>query len=165
MRARAHELAALLVDAVEGGASLGFLPPLGLREAAAWWDALAPAVEDGGLIVWAAAGPHGLTGTISLLPCDKANSRHRAEVLKLMVHREARGRGLGRELLAAAEQGAARAGCTLLLLDTETGSGAEFLYRAAGWTRFGVVPGYAVSAATGTPRDCSFFYKDISAAS
>jgi ribosomal protein S18 acetylase RimI-like enzyme len=76
------------------------------------------------------------------------------------VHRRARGRGLGRELLATAERAAAAHGLTLLLLDTETGSAADHLYRAAGWTCYGVVPGYAADP-HGTPRDCSFFYKEL----
>ncbi|WP_079144530.1 GNAT family N-acetyltransferase [Streptomyces agglomeratus] len=155
------DLARVLVDAVDGNASVGFLAPFPYEEAAAWWTAQQPAVDDGSLAVWAARGPGGgITGTFGLARGPKPNSRHRAELVKLMVHRDARGQGLGRALLAAAEEAAADAGATLLLLDTETGSPAEYLYRAAGWTRYGVVPGYAGDPA-GTPKDCSFYFKRL----
>jgi GNAT superfamily N-acetyltransferase len=77
-----------------------------------------------------------------------------------MVHQAARGRGLGRALLATAERAAAASGVTLLLLDTATGGAAERLYQAAGWTRFGVVPGYATDP-DGKLEDSSFFYKRL----
>lgn len=153
-------LAGLLADAVAGGSSLGFLSPFDEDAAAAWWRTRRPAVADGSLVVWTALGPGGITGTVSLAHEPKPNGRHRAEVLKLMVRRDARGRGLGRALLATAEAAAARAGAGLLLLDTETGSAADRLYRSAGWTRYGVVPAYAADP-EGTLRDCSFYYKRL----
>jgi GNAT superfamily N-acetyltransferase len=153
-------LARLLADTVADGASLGFRTPFDHGAAAAWWRGLQPAVADGSLRVWVARGSEGVVGTVSLALERKPNGRHRAEVVKVMVHRSARGQGLGRALLATAEQAAAAAGATLLLLDTETGSAAESLYRAAGWTRYGVVPDYATDP-SGVLRDCSFFYKQL----
>lgn len=153
-------LAALLVDVVAGGASLGFLTPFGQGAAAAWWRTRQAAMADGSLIVWVAAGPGGVTGTVSLAPESKPNGRHRAEIVKLMVRHEARGRGLARALLATAEDAAVRTGATLLLLDTATGSAADHLYRATGWTQYGIVPGYAADPA-GTLEDCSFYYKRV----
>ncbi|MFD3451381.1 GNAT family N-acetyltransferase [Streptomyces sp. NPDC058691] len=153
-------LAALLVDAVAGGASLGFLAPFGQEEALRWWLGRGTAVAEGRLTVWAARDAEGVTGTVSLFREEKANGRHRAEVVKLMVHRRARGRGLGRTLLGAAERAAAAGGATLLLLDTETGSPAEHLYRSAGWTSYGVVPGHATDPA-GVPRPTTFFFKSL----
>jgi GNAT superfamily N-acetyltransferase len=155
-----EELADLLVDAVASGGSLGFLDSHDQREAAEWWRAQETAVAAGRLVVWVARGPGGVDGTVSLAFDSKPNARHRGEIVKLMVHRRARGRGLGRQLLATAEAGAARAGLSLLILDTETGSAAERLYVADGWTRYGIVPDYAVDPA-GTLRDCSFFYKRL----
>ncbi len=160
LRDDAGGLADLLIDAVDGGASLGFLASLDRAAATTWWQALAPAVDTGDLVVWAVHGPAGVDGTISLAFERKANGRHRAEILKLMVRRGARGSGLGRALLAAAEGAAVRAEVTLLLLDTETGSPAEHLYRAAGWTPYGSVPGYATDPG-GVLRDGSFFYKAL----
>ncbi|MBG0815460.1 GNAT family N-acetyltransferase [Planomonospora sp. ID82291] len=155
-----RELAGLLADAVDGGSSLGFLAPLDRDAAAVWWRDREPAVADGSLAVWVSRGAGGVDGTVGLAFEGRANGRNRAEVVKLMVHRRARGRGLGRGLLAAAERAAAEAGATLLLLDTETGSAADHLYGAAGWTRYGVVPDYAADPA-GSLRDCSFYYKRI----
>lgn len=154
-------LADLLVDSVAGGASVGFLAGLDRAAATAWWRSRAAAVADGSVVVWIAGDAAGARGTISLAYPDKPNARHRAEVVKLAVHREARGRGLGRRLLAAAERAAAEAGATLLLLDTETASAAERLYEAAGWVRYGVVPDYAAGP-EGVLKDCSFFYKRLS---
>ncbi|MFI7601646.1 GNAT family N-acetyltransferase [Actinoplanes sp. NPDC049681] len=154
-------LADLLVDAVRDGASVGFLAGFDHEQATAWWRERAGAVADGSLAVWTAAGRGGLAGTVSLAYADKPNARHRAEVVKLAVHRDHRGRGLGRRLLAAAEQAAAVSGITLLLLDTETGSAADHLYRSAGWQQYGLVPGYAAGPA-GELRACSFYYKPVS---
>ncbi|RSM97052.1 GNAT family N-acetyltransferase [Nonomuraea sp. WAC 01424] len=159
--ASVEELAVLLADAVDGGASVGFLKPFGPAEAAVWWREQEAAVADGGLAVWACRDADGrLAGTVSVVLARRPNSRHRAEVAKLLVHRAARGRGLSRLLLDAAERGAAAAGAGLLVLDTETGSPAEHVYLTGGWTRYGIVPGYA-GAPDGTLLDCSFFYKRL----
>ena len=156
-------LAELLVDGVDSGASLGFLASFDHDAAARWWRSLAPGVADGSLVVWTCQGAEGrLDGTISLVLEPKPNSAYRASVVKLIVHRRARGRGLGRRLLATAEQTAAALGRTLLMLDTETDSDADFLYQATGWTRYGIVPGYAADPA-GVPRDCSFYFKRLTA--
>lgn len=153
-------LADLLADAVATGASLGFRTPFGPADAAAWWRTREPLVRDGALTVWVASDAAGVAGTISLATEPKPNGRHRAEILKLMVHSRARGQGLGRTLLSTAEHHAAASGATLLLLDTATGSAAEHLYSSAGWTRYGIVPAYATDP-SGTLEDCSFFYKDL----
>ena len=153
-------LADLLVDAVADGASVGFLAGFDHAAATAWWQSRAGAVADGSLAVWISTGPAGVTGTIGLAYADKPNARHRAEVVKLAVRRDARGHGLGRRLLTAAEQAAADSGITLLLLDTQTDSAAERLYESAGWHRYGVVPDYAADPA-GDLRDCSFYYKKL----
>ncbi|WP_331768288.1 GNAT family N-acetyltransferase [Embleya sp. NBC_00896] len=166
-RSRIPSLADLLADVVAGGSSLGFLAPFDRNAAAAWWAALEPAVANGNLAVWIAEntqdtnGGTGIAGTVSLALEPKPNGRHRAEVVKLMVHRDARGRGLGQALLTTAEQAAARAGATLLLLDTEADSAADHLYRTTGWTRYGTVPQYAAGP-TGSLRDCNFYYKQLS---
>jgi len=153
-------LGEVLADAVAHGASVGFRSPFGPGDAAAWWRTREPAVRDGALHVWAAVDEGAVIGTVSLALEPKPNGRHRAEVLKLMVHSRARGRGLGRALLSTAEEAGAGAGATLLLLDTATGSPAERLYETAGWTRFGIVPGYATDPG-GTLEDCSFFFKRL----
>ncbi|MBV1853218.1 GNAT family N-acetyltransferase [Catellatospora tritici] len=154
-------LAELLADAVDGGASLGFLSPYAPPAAAGWWRSLSGAVAEGSHLVWAAYDGDRVVGTVSLLPGRKDNGRHRAELVKLIVHRQARGRGLARRLMSALELEAEARGIDLLLLDTETGSDAEYLYHATGWTAYGVVPDYAADPG-GTLRDCTFFYKRLS---
>ncbi|WP_328723044.1 GNAT family N-acetyltransferase [Streptomyces sp. NBC_00247] len=154
----ADELAALLVDTVHDGASVGFVDPLDRGAAADWWRERAGAVEAGRLRVWIARDGERVAGTISLVPALLPNALHRAEVSKLMVRPSGRGRGLGRALLTAVEEWAASAGLSLLVLDTETGSAAERLYRAAGWTECGSVPAYALDPA-GALRATTFYYK------
>ncbi|MET8246644.1 GNAT family N-acetyltransferase [Streptomyces sp. NPDC005202] len=161
---RVEELAELLTDTVAAGASVGFLAPLDHAEAVAWWKERAAGVAAGQLAVWAANDEARTVGTVSLAFPDKPNSRHRAELVKLMVHRHARGQGLGRRLLTTAEEAAGAAGITLLHLDTETDSLAERLYDSAGWTRVGAIPDYAASPA-GVLRPTTIYYKHLGAGS
>ncbi|MGW2473299.1 GNAT family N-acetyltransferase [Streptomyces sp. NPDC001665] len=156
----ADELAALLVETVENGSSVGFLAPLDRDAAADWWRARAASVEAGQLQAWIARDGERIAGTIGLVRAPLPNARHRAEVTKLMVRPSARGRGIGRELLAAAERTAADDGVTLLVLDTESGSPAERLYRAAGWTECGSVPDYAAGP-DGVLKPTTFYYKSV----
>ncbi|MCH0565928.1 MULTISPECIES: GNAT family N-acetyltransferase [unclassified Streptomyces] len=160
LRECAGPLADLLADTVADGASVGFLAPLDRGAALAWWQERAAAVAAGRLAVWAARDGGEVVGTVGLAFAGKPNSRHRAELVKLMVRPGARGRGLGRTLLATAEEAAADAGVTLLHLDTETGSPAERLYRGAGWTRAGVIPDYAADPG-GVLRPTTLYYKAI----
>ncbi|MET7733319.1 GNAT family N-acetyltransferase [Streptomyces sp. NPDC005402] len=159
---RIEELADLLVDTVDGGSSIGFLAPMDRAAAVAWWKERVGAVAAGHLVVWAAYDGHRAVGTVSLAFPDKPNSRHRAELVKLMVRRDARGQGLGRRLLGTAEEAARAAGITLLHLDTETDSPAERLYGSAGWTRAGVIPDYAADPA-GVLRPATLYYKRLGA--
>ncbi|MEX1658984.1 GNAT family N-acetyltransferase [Streptomyces pseudovenezuelae] len=156
----AEELAELLVDTVDDGASIGFLAPMDRAAAVAWWKERVGAVAAGHLAVWAARDGRRALGTVTLAFPDKPNSRHRAELVKLMVHRDARGQGLGRTLLGTAEEAARSAGITLLHLDTETDSPAEHLYGSAGWTRAGVIPDFAADPA-GVLLPTTLYYKRL----
>ncbi|MER5633864.1 GNAT family N-acetyltransferase [Streptomyces nitrosporeus] len=156
----ADELAALLVETVEEGASVGFLAPLARDDAAEWWRRRAASVETGGHQVWIAREDGRPAGTIGLARESLPNARHRAEVTKLMVRPSARGRGVGRALLGAVERSAPGQGLSLLVLDTETGSPAEALYRSAGWTECGSVPSYAMDPG-GVLKATTFYYKMI----
>ncbi|WP_161304558.1 GNAT family N-acetyltransferase [Streptomyces sp. SID5785] len=156
-------LGELLADTVAGGASLGFRQGLTPGEAADWWCSRAGAVARGELTVRVALDAAGrCVGTVSLAFTALPNGRHRAEIAKLMVGRTARGGGLGRRLLSEAERDARRAGITLLVLDTETDSAAEQLYRRAGWTRAGQIPDYATDPA-GALRPTTLYYKRLGA--
>ncbi|MFD9840885.1 GNAT family N-acetyltransferase [[Kitasatospora] papulosa] len=156
----ADELAALMIEAVEAGASVGFLLPLDREAAAVWWRERAAAVDAGSQQVWIARDDERVAGTIGLARAAMPNARHRAEVAKLMVRPSARGRGIGRALLTAVERSAAEEGLSLLVLDTETGSDAERLYRSAGWTPCGSVPDYAADP-YGTLRGNTLYYRAL----
>jgi ribosomal protein S18 acetylase RimI-like enzyme len=134
-------LAALLVDAVEGGASVGFLSPLPVAEAAAWWrDVLRDPLTD----TWVARDDNrGVVGCVRLTRAWKPNSRHRGEISKLMVASTARRQGLATRLMDTAEAAGWARGLRLLLLDTETDSPAQPFYAARGWRVVGVIEDYA----------------------
>jgi GNAT superfamily N-acetyltransferase len=158
---RREGLIELLVDAVEGGASVNFVLPMTRAKAAAWWDAALASHARGERVILTAEAVGRIDGTVQLVPAAQENQPFRADVAKLLVHRHARRMGLGSALMAAVEREARRLGRTLLTLDTETDSAAERLYLRLGWTRFGQVPGYAFSADGGSRRLCSFFYKEL----
>jgi len=149
----------LLQDVVDGGASVGFLPPLSAEEARAYWDSVAAALENGGRRLWVArAGGGGIVGTVQLDLASQANGRHRAEASKLMVVSSARRQGIGSLLMEAAEAEARGLGRTTLVLDTRQGDPSEALYRGMGWQPAGTIPRYARSA-DGTLHTTAFYYK------
>ena len=158
--ARLDQLAAILVDAVAHGASVNFLAGFGLPAAAAFWRALLPGIAGGRTILIVAEDGGAIVGTVLLSLAPQPNAQHRADVGKMLVHSSRRRQGLGTRLLAAAEETAHRLGRTLLILDRETGSAGEHLYRSTGWTPFGVVPGHA-HRPDGTPAPTTFFYKHL----
>jgi len=152
-------LSALLKDVVDGGASVGLVPPLDGEEASAYWNAVAAALKGGGRRLWIArATDGGIVGTVQLDLAEQANGRHRAEVTKLMVLSPARRQGIGRLLMEAAEAEARMLGRTTLVLDTRQGDPSETLYRAMGWEPAGTIPRYARSA-DGTLHTTAFYYK------
>jgi len=134
------ELAEILVDCVDGGASLGFLAGLTHEQAEDFWrGALA---GDG--LTWVARDDGGrAVGTVRLLLAPQPNGAHRGEVAKLMVRGDARGHGWAGALLGTLEEAARELGRTVLVLDTETGSPAEGFYARRGWQRVGVIEDYA----------------------
>jgi len=153
-------LAEVLADAVDSGASVNFLAPLPVADAARWWEAQAAAVAAGDLRPVVARLDGEIVGCACLVPSRKANSPHHAEVVKVLVHRRARHRGIGAGLMAAIEDLARADGRWLLILDTTTGSDADRLYRRLGWTPFGAVPNHALRA-DGTLSDTTYFFKDL----
>lgn len=162
-RERVPELSAVLLDCVEGGASVSFMAPLTRERADAFWSGVVDGVAGGGRILLVAEDrPSGtIVGTVQVAFAWPENQPHRADIAKMLVHRSARRQGLGERLMRAAEDAARAAGKTLLVLDTVTGSTAERLYQRLGWTPLGVVPGYALWP-DGRPCDATFFYKVLS---
>ena len=142
-----ERLADVLIDCVEGGASVSFMAPLSRDRARAFWRRV---VDDA----------DGICGTVQVLLDLPENQPHRADIAKMLVHRRARRRGLGAALLRAAEQAARDSGRTLLVLDTVTRGDGERLYARLGWTRVGVIPGYALFPAGGY-CDTTLFYRQL----
>jgi len=158
--ARLAELADILVDAVAHGASVNFLAGLTPHKAAQFWAGQIPGLRAGSTRLFVAEQAGQWLGTVLLFMAHQPNAPHRAEIGKMLVRSTARRRGLGRALLIAAETAALAAGRNLLLLDTETGSAGDLLYRAAGWLEYGRVPGHALRP-DGEPAETTMFYKRL----
>ena len=140
-----QELAAVLIDCVEGGASVSFMRPLTIERARAFWQRVATGVHSGDRALLVAEDTDGaIVGTVQLVLDQPENQPHRADLAKMLVHRRARRQGLGERLMRGAEDIARERGKTLLVLDTVTGGDAERLYTRLGWQRVGVIPDYAL---------------------
>jgi ribosomal protein S18 acetylase RimI-like enzyme len=156
---RASELAAVLLDAVEGGASVSFMAGFSPAEAEAFYVKAAREVAPGRRAILAAFEGNALVGTVQLLLDTPPNQPHRAEIAKMLVLRSARRRGHGRSLMVAAENEAKARGRTLLTFDTLSGSAAEKLYLGLGYVRIGEIPGYAMLPDGTGPAATAIFYK------
>jgi acetyltransferase len=157
-RAVLPDLAQLLQDSVESGASVGFLPPLAEDDARVYWAGAIEEVAQGSRLLLVARQDGVAVGTVQLALETRQNALHRAEVQKLLVHTRARRQGIGQALMAAAEDAARRAGRTLLVLDTRAGDPSELLYLKHGYTRVGGIPQYARSA-NGELHETAIFYR------
>jgi GNAT superfamily N-acetyltransferase len=153
-------LAGVLLDCVEGGASVSFMASLSKADAKSYFEDVIAGVQKGDRILLAAFFDSTLVGTVQVLISMPPNQPHRADVAKLLVARAARGKGIGSRLMEEAEKMSRLAGKTLLVLDTATGDHAERLYVRLGWTRLGVIPGYAMYP-DGTWGDTTFFWKRL----
>ena len=153
-------LSDVLVDCVEGGASVSFMWPMSRDKARAFWrSAAASAARDERIVLAAEDALGAIVGTVQVVWAQPENQPHRGDLAKMLVHRRARRRGIGASLLAAAESGARAAGKTLLVLDTASAE-AERLYERAGWRRVGIIPNYALLP-DGRPSDTTYFYKQL----
>lgn len=137
-------LAEVLIDCVEGGASVGFMHPLPRPRAVEFWRRVAGGVARAERALLVAEDARGVVGTVQLILDQPENQSHRADLSKMLVHRRARRRGLGTALMRAAESTGRECGKSLLVLDTVSGSDAERLYARLGWERVGSIPGYAL---------------------
>jgi len=154
-----QELSSVLLDAVASNGSVSFMPDLTLDQAADWWRKVFRAATPRTVIL-CARDAQGVVGTVQLQPAWAPNQPHRADVAKLMVHRRARGHGVGRTLMHELERHAREQRFTLLVLDTCKGSAAERLYTSLGWERVGEVPQFALQP-DGSWCDTVFFYKRV----
>jgi GNAT superfamily N-acetyltransferase len=142
--AQIDELASVLIDCVEGGASVSFMHPLSRDSAVTFWRRVGQGVAAGERALLVAEDAQGLCGTVQLVLDQPENQPHRADLAKMLVHRRARRQGLGARLIRAAEATARECGRTLLVLDTVTGGEAERLYQRLDWVRVGAIPDYAL---------------------
>ena len=158
-----RELAGLcdvLIDCVEGGASVNFMWPMTRAKAEVYWRGVAASLERGERALVIAEDERGATlGTAQAVWAPQENQSHRADISKMLVRRSARRHGVGALVLAAAEQAALDAGKTLLVLDTASPE-AERLYERGGWQRVGTVPKYALLP-DGPFCSTVIYYKDL----
>jgi GNAT superfamily N-acetyltransferase len=160
--AQIEALADVLIDCVDGGASVSFMGPLAREKAVAFWRVVAHGVVHGERAVLAAEDDQGvIVGTVQLILAQPENQPHRADVAKMLVHRQARRQGIAGQLMQAIEPIALAAGKTLLVLDTASAE-AERVYQRHGWQRAGAVPGYALLPQGGLCNTV-FFYKQLTA--
>jgi GNAT superfamily N-acetyltransferase len=157
--AQVEGLADILIDCVEGGASVSFMQPLTRERALAFWRRVAQGVTAGERALIVAEDAQGLCGTVQLVLDQPENQPHRADLSKMLVHRRARCRGVGAALLRAAEVTARECGKTLLVLDTASVE-AERLYERQGWVRVGLIPGFALLPQGGR-CDTTVYYREL----
>ena len=157
----AEALADVLLDCVDGGASVSFMLPLPREKAVEFWRGVAAGVARNERVLLVAEDRDGrIVGTVQMITALPDNQPHRADIAKMLVHRKARRRGIAQRLLAAIDDAARADGKTVLVLDTVTGGDAERLYARAGWQRVGTVPNYALMPA-GELCGTTFFYKQL----
>src|SRR5262249_35247055 len=152
-------LADVLIDCVEGGASVSFMHPLTRDRAAAFWRHVARGVAAGERALLVANDAVGVCGAVRVVTGQRETQPPRADLSKRLVPRRARRRGLGAALTRAAEATARACGKTLLVLDTASAD-AERVYERLGWMRVGVIPGYALLPGGG-PCDTTVFYREL----
>lgn len=157
--AQMHALALVLIDCVEGGASVSFMHPILPAKALAFWRRVADDVDAGARALLVAEDGSGIVGTVQVVLDQPENQPHRADVSKMLVHRRARRLGIGAALMRAAEEAARQAGKSLLVLDTASVD-AERLYARLGWTLVGSVPAYALLPRGGL-CSTSFYYRKL----
>jgi GNAT superfamily N-acetyltransferase len=153
-------LAAVLVDCVDGGASVSFMPPLTHERARAFWCGVGARVAAGARALLLAEDGDGICGTVQLVLDVPENQPHRTDVTKMLVHRRARRQGLGAMLMRAAEDIARASGRTLLVLDAVTGGDGARLYERLGWIRVGDIPDYALFP-DGRPCSTTVYYRRL----
>jgi GNAT superfamily N-acetyltransferase len=161
--AQVRALADLLIDCVEGGASVSFMSPLSVEKATDFWRRVAAATARGERALLVGEDESGIVGTAQLILDLPENQPHRADLSKMLVHRRARRRGVGAAILRAAEELARELGKSVLVLDTASPD-AERLYVRLGWVRVGVVPDYALLPKGGLCAT-TFFYRRLGAKS
>lgn len=159
-RRRVPELAVILLECVEGGASVSFMPDLNQAEAERFYHGCVDKLAQGNRALLGAFDEGRLVGTVQVVFDMPPNQPHRGEIAKLLVRPGARGQGLAKSLMKEAERIALENGKSLLVLDTVTGSPADALYESLGWTRLGSIPNFALYP-NGEFCAATYFYKHL----
>jgi GNAT superfamily N-acetyltransferase len=154
------QLADVLEDCVAGGASVSYMQPFSHEQARDAFEGMVAEVEGGRRLLLCAFEVERIVGTVQVITALPPNQPHRGEIAKLLVRRDARRRGIAQLLMEHADIEARAAGKSLLVLDTVTGEDGERLYTRLGWTRVGVVPGFALFP-DGRPCDTTYFFKSL----
>ena len=136
--AEIEALADVLVDCVEGGASVSFMLPLTRPRRRAFWQRVADGVARGERALLVAEDAAGIVGTVQLISSCPRTSRI-ARTSPRCWSTAARGGRASARRCCAPPSAARDRGRTLLVLDTASAE-AERLYARAGWQRCGVIP-------------------------
>ena len=110
-RAVLPDLSEILSDCINGGASVGFMLPFEPSDATGYWQEIADAVEKGSIILAVAEVEGRVVGTVQVGLASKPNQPHRGDLMKLLVHRSARGHGRSRQQIGVGGGEAARFWC------------------------------------------------------
>lgn len=155
-----NQLSDVLIDCVEGGASVSFMQPMTREKADTFWRNIEAGVIAGDRILLVARDEtNQIVGTVHIVLTQPENQPHRADIAKMLVHRKARRRGIAEALMRSIEVVARREGKTLLVLDTITAGDAERLYARLGWINCGMIPDYALFPAGGLCATTIFYKK------
>jgi len=136
-------LADLLIETVADNGSVGFMHPLAIADARAFWDGALQAAARGERIILCARRGDEVLGTGSLALVSAPSQPHRAELTKVMTTASARGSGVGAALVRALEQAARDHGRHLITLDASLVGGATRFYRRLGYRPAGDIPEFA----------------------
>jgi acetyltransferase len=136
----AAELGSLWTAVTRADGAVGFAPDAPEVDIRAAAIALVEDVRAGRQQLIALEADGALAGTVFLRRGDRPVIRHRADVLKLMVHPDLQGRGWGKALLDAAVAHATELGLEQLLLSTRGGTSLPAFYAKQGWTQVGLFP-------------------------
>ena len=154
-------LCEILIDAVEGGASVNFVWPMTLEKAEPFWRGMLASHAKGERVLLVAEVDGRIEGTVQVVLAPQENQSFRADIAKMLVHRRARRQGVGEALMRAAEEQSRMHGRTLMTLDTQTDGAGERLYTRCGWVKFGEVPDFAWATDRNSREAASFFYKVV----
>jgi ribosomal protein S18 acetylase RimI-like enzyme len=142
--------------------ALGALDTMGRGALERWCRGVVAGLDDRDRLLVVAEEGDRLVGMVQLVFSGATNAEHRAEVQRIGVAADARGRGIGGSLMAAVEEVARDHRIMLLWLTTHDATDACVFYEAIGYTKLGVMPNYS-RRPDGTLWPGAFYFKDLSA--